>query len=72
MILYRDSRFYGVPSARYEVACASSSVTIVAATTKILAEEYDVAIVVGWELMKTIDSKLGGDFLDRATYYEKE
>ena len=67
-----DPAFYGVPSARYEAACASSSVAIDAASTKIRADEYDVAIVVGWELMKTVDSKLGGDFLGRAAYYEKE
>ena len=64
--------FYGVPSARYEAACASSSVAIDAAATKIRADEYDVAIIVGWELMKTVDSKLGGDYLGRAAYYEKE
>ncbi len=67
-----DPAFYGVPSARYEAACASSAVAIDAAATKIRADEYDVAIVVGWELMKTVDSKLGGDFLGRAAYYEKE
>ena len=67
-----DQAFYGVPSARYEAACASSSVAIDAAATKIRADEYDVAIVVGWELMKTVDSKVGGDFLGRAAYYEKE
>jgi acetyl-CoA C-acetyltransferase len=67
-----DPAFYGVPSARYEAACASSSVAIDAAATKIRADEYDVALVVGWELMKTVDSKLGGDFLGRAAYYEKE
>ena len=67
-----DPAFYGVPSARYEAACASSSVAIDAAATKIRADEYDVAIVVGWELMKTVDSKLGGDYLGRAAYYEKE
>lgn len=67
-----DPAFYGVPSARYEAACASSSVAIDAAATKIRADEYDVAIVVGWELMKTVDSKLGGDFFGRAAYYEKE
>jgi acetyl-CoA C-acetyltransferase len=67
-----DPAFFGVPSARYEAACASSSVAIDAAATKIRADEYDVAIVVGWELMKTVDSKLGGDFLGRAAYYEKE
>lgn len=64
--------FYGVPSARYEAACASGSVAIDAAQTKIKAGEYDVAIVIGWELMKTVDSSLGGQFLGRAAYYEKE
>ena len=67
-----DPSFYGVPSARYEAACASSSVAIDAAQTKIMAGEYALAIVVGWELMKTVDSKTGGDFLGRAAYYEKE
>lgn len=64
--------FYGVPSARYEAACASGSVALDAAITKLKAEEYDVAVVVGWELMKTVDAKVGGDFLGRAAYYEKE
>ena len=64
--------FYGVPSARYEAACASSSVAIDAAATKIRANEYDVCIVVGWELMKTVESRIGGDYLGRAAYYAKE
>lgn len=67
-----DPAFYGVPSARYEAACASGSVAIDAAQTKIKAGEYDISIVVGWELMKTVDSALGGQFLGRAAYYEKE
>lgn len=67
-----DSAFYGVPSARYEAACASGSVAVDAAATKIRAAEYDVAIVVGWELMKTVESHIGGDYLGRAAYYEKE
>ncbi len=64
--------FYGVPSARYEAACASGSAALDAAITKVQNGDYDVAIVVGWELMKTVDSKVGGDILGRATYYEKE
>lgn len=64
--------FYGVPSARYEAACASSSVAIDAAASKIRAGDYDLAVVVGWELMKTVDSKLCGDILGYASYYEKE
>ena len=64
--------FYGVPSARYEAACASGSVAMDAAQTKIKAGDIDVAIVIGWELMKTVDSKTGGDYLGRAAYYAKE
>ena len=64
--------FYGIPSARYEAACASGSVALDAAITKIKSGDYDLAIVIGWELMKTVDSKTGGDFLGRAAIYEKE
>lgn len=64
--------FYGVPSARYEAACASGSVALDAAITKIRAGDYDMALVVGWELMKTVDPKTGGDFLGRAALYERE
>ena len=64
--------FYGIPSARYEAACASGSVALDAAITKIKSGDYDVAIVIGWELMKTVDSKTGGDYLGRAAVYDKE
>ena len=64
--------FYGVPCGRYEAACASSSVALDAAIAKIQNGDYDVAIVIGWELMKTVDSKTGGDILGRAAFYEKE
>jgi acetyl-CoA C-acetyltransferase len=66
------SAFYGVPSARYEAACASSSVALDAAITKIRSGDYDLAIVIGWELMKTVDSKTGGDYLGYAALREKE
>ena len=64
--------FSGVPSARFEAACASSAVALDAAITKIRVCDYDVAIVIGWEMMKTVDSKKCGDFLGRAALYEKE
>lgn len=64
--------FYGVPSARYEAACASGSVALDAAITKLRAEDYEVALVIGWELMKTVDAKSCGDFLGRAALYEEE
>lgn len=67
-----NEAFYGVPSARYEAACASSSAAIDAASSKIRCEDYDLCIVVGWELMKTVDSTTGANYLGRAAYYEKE
>lgn len=45
-----NEAFYGVPSARYEAACASGSVALDAAITKLRAGDYDVAVVVGFEL----------------------
>ena len=64
--------FYGVPSARYEAACASGSVAIDAAATKIRSGDYDLAIVLGIEVMKTVNSVVGGDYLGTAAYYQKE
>jgi len=64
--------FYGVPGARYEAACASGSVALDAAGAHLRAGDYDVAIVMGIEVMKTVNSKVGGDFLGTAAYYEKE
>ncbi len=67
-----DPCFYGVPSARYEAACASGSVAIDSASSKIKDGTYDVTIVIGFELMKTVNSKDGGNFLGKAAYYEEE
>lgn len=67
-----DECFYGVPSARYEAACASGSVAIDAACSKIRDHTYDVALVVGFEMMKTVNSKVGGSYLGKAAFYELE
>ena len=67
-----NEAFYGIPSGRYEAACASGSVALDAAMSKIQSGECEVAIVIGWELMKTVDSKTGGDFLGRAALYDIE
>lgn len=62
----------GIPVARYEAACASGSVAIDAAKTKISAGDYDIAIILGFELMKTKNSKITGDILGRAAIYSEE
>ena len=67
-----DPCFYGVPGARYEAACASGSVALNSARAHVASDDYDLAIVIGMEIMKTVDSVRGGDFLGTAAYYEKE
>ncbi|MBI5536675.1 MAG: thiolase domain-containing protein [Deltaproteobacteria bacterium] len=67
-----DPAFRGLPTARHEAACASGSIAALAAEAEIEAGRYDVALVLGVEQMKTVDSKRGGDFLGTAAWYEKE
>jgi len=64
--------FYGVPSARYEAACASGSVALDAGYAKIRAGDYELVMVLGFEMMKTVNSLSCGDYLGRAANYAKE
>ena len=67
-----DPAFRGLPTARHEAACASGSIAALAAAAEIEAGRYDVALVLGVEQMKSVDSKTGGDFLGTAAWYSKE
>ncbi len=67
-----DPAFRGLPTARHEAACASGAIAALAAEAEIEAGRYDVALVVGVEQMKTVESKRGGDFLGTAAWYERE
>jgi energy-coupling factor transporter ATP-binding protein EcfA2 len=57
---------------RHEAACASGAIASLAAAAELEAGRYDVALVVGVEQMKSVDSKTGGDFLGTAAWYERE
>ncbi|MFH1370590.1 MAG: acetyl-CoA acetyltransferase [Planctomycetota bacterium] len=67
-----DRRFIGLPTMRFEAACAASAVAAMAAMAHIKAGIYDLICVTGVELMKTADSAKGGDYLGTAAWYEKE
>jgi len=67
-----DPAFSGLPTSRHEAACASGSIAILAASAEIEAGRYDCAMVVGVEQMKSVDAKLGGDYLGTAAWYERE
>ncbi|MCE9600269.1 MAG: thiolase domain-containing protein [Spirochaetia bacterium] len=67
-----DPAFNGIPSARYENACASGSVAIDTAAARIRAGDYDVALVIGVEIMKTKGPAEANDCLSLAADYAGE
>ena len=67
-----DPRFVGLPTMRFEAACASGAIASLSAMAHIQAGIHDLVCVIGVELMKTVDSAKGGDFLGTAAWYEKE
>lgn len=67
-----DRRFAGLPTMRFEAACASGAMALLSAMAHIEAGIYDLICVIGVELMKSVDSAKGGDFLGTAAWYEKE
>ncbi len=67
-----DPVLRGKPTSRHEAACASGSIAALMARAEIEAGIHDLVLVVGVELMKSVDSQTGGDFLGMAGWYEKE
>jgi acetyl-CoA C-acetyltransferase len=67
-----DPVFVGLPTMRFEAACASGAIAALSAMAHIQAGIYDLICVTGVELMKTVDSVKGGDYLGTAAWYEKE
>ncbi len=72
LVLNYDPALRGIPTARHEAACASGSIAALVARTEIEAGIHDLVLVLGVELMKSVDSKTGGDYLGTAAFYEKE
>ncbi|NBH08056.1 acetyl-CoA acetyltransferase [Amycolatopsis sp. SID8362] len=58
----------GVPSTRHEAACASGSTAVLAACADIEAGRYDVALVVGVELMRNVDGQRAAEHLGSAAW----
>jgi acetyl-CoA C-acetyltransferase len=67
-----DPVMRGIPTARHEAACASGSIAALMARTEIEAGIYDLIMVLGVELMKSVDAKTGGNFLGTAAWFEQE
>lgn len=60
--------FDGMPTARHEAACASGSVAILAATAEIEAGRYDIACVVGVEMMRNVPGQKAAENLGAAAW----
>ncbi len=67
-----DPAFKGLPTCRFEGACASGALAALSAMAYIKAGIYDLICVIGVEQMKTVDAARGGEFLGTAAWYEKE
>jgi acetyl-CoA C-acetyltransferase len=63
---------WGVPAVRHEAACASGSMAILGAMAEIEAGRYDVALVVGAEIEKSVDGELAARYLGAAAWIGHE
>lgn len=61
-----------LPTSRHEAACASGSIAIMSAMRDIEAGHYDVACVLGLELMRNVDGKTGAEYLGAAAWQGEE
>lgn len=62
----------GIPTSRHEAACASGSIAMLSAMRDIEAGHYDVACVLGIELMRNVDGKTGAEHLGAAVWQGEE
>lgn len=62
----------GVPASRHEAACASGSIAILAAAAEIEAGRYDLALVIGLELMRNVPGQRAAEYLGAAAWAGRE
>jgi acetyl-CoA C-acetyltransferase len=67
-----EPALWGVPSSRHEAACASGSMALISAMAEIESGRYDVALVLGAEVEKTVNGELGAQYLGAAAWIGKE
>lgn len=62
----------GVPTSRHEAACASGSMALLAAMRDLEAGHYEVACVLGIEMMRNVDGRTGAAHLGAAAWQGQE
>ena len=61
-----------LPTSRHEAACASGSIAVLSAMRDIEAGHYDIACVLGLELMRNVDGRTGAEHLGAAAWQGHE
>ena len=67
-----EPELWGRPASRHEAACASGSVAVLAAGAELEAGRYDLALVVGAELERTVPGDLAAQHLGAASWVGHE
>jgi acetyl-CoA C-acetyltransferase len=67
-----EPALWGKPAVRHEAACASGSMALLAAMAELEAGRYDVALVLGAEIEKTVGGEQGAAYLGAAAWIGKE
>ena len=67
-----EPELWGVPAVRHEAACASGSMALLAAMAEIEAGRYDVALVLGAEIEKTVPGDVAAAHLGAAAWIGHE
>lgn len=72
MVASIDPAWSMLPTSRHEAACASGSMALLAAMADLEAGRYDVALVVGVELMRNVGAKEAAAHLGSAAWAGRE
>lgn len=72
LLVEADPAFRGLPTSRHEAACASGSVAALAAMADIEAGRYDIALVLGVELMRNVPGAEAATKLGAAAWVPRE
>ena len=72
LLVEADTAFSGLPTSRHEAACASGSVAVLAAMADLEAHRYDLALVVGVEMMRNVPTATAVANLGAAAWVPEE
>ncbi|MGH8861823.1 MAG: acetyl-CoA acetyltransferase [Jatrophihabitantaceae bacterium] len=67
-----EPALWGVPAVRHEAACASGSMALLAASAELEAGRYDVALVIGAEIERSVPGDLAAQHMGAAAHLGHE